>query len=479
MISSYKKTYNFHKFKMRIQPLKNGMRPRAEIISRIGLSAMLGICSVGYAYGAGQLSFAGAENKVLDFAADKNTGLDKIYVAYDVRGLSATYMADSPDNNVIWYRYSNLGGGYAEQLSNIGHEGRKWTLPAVEGDMGYIVEEGDQRSYFWVVDYSRHPFELHSVTPAETQDCDTETLDVDGVGEPIHYFTINGQQKVLSRDVKVSYTSLKWDNSSRSYLSQDLTQTFESMPQRLTVRPASLCGTVYTVEGDRFLDKWGLSESAETPWVAPHAVQVMTDAEQQTDDDIADSNIIKGDSSGLGGSAPAEVTFYAYVTDGVIHDEWQMADDADFNVITHRFADRDLTYTFLDEGVYYLRYVGSNADGSCDAYGDVYTVTIGTSELECPNAFSPNGDGVNDVWKVSYRSLLSFECWIFDRYGKQMCHFTDPQAGWDGMSHGKAVSPGVYYYVIQATGADGKKYKKSGDINIIRYKGSNNTSGGE
>ena len=33
----------------------------------------------------------------------------------------------------------------------------------------------------------------------------------------------------------------------------------------------------------------------------------------------------------------------------------------------------------------------------------------------------------------------------------------------------KPVRPGVYYYVIQATGADGKKYKKSGDINIIRH----------
>ena len=35
---------------------------------------------------------------------------------------------------------------------------------------------------------------------------------------------------------------------------------------------------------------------------------------------------------------------------------------------------------------------------------------------------------------------------------------------------GRSVKPGVYYYVIQALGADGKKYKKSGDINILNYK---------
>ncbi|MDE5795706.1 MAG: gliding motility-associated C-terminal domain-containing protein, partial [Muribaculaceae bacterium] len=104
------------------------------------------------------------------------------------------------------------------------------------------------------------------------------------------------------------------------------------------------------------------------------------------------------------------------------------------------------------------------------------TVTIGDSELLCPNAFSPNDDGVNDIWKISYRSLLEFKCWIFDRTGKQLYHYTDPSGGWDGTYRGKKVKPGVYYYVIQAAGSDGKKYKKSGDINIIRYRGGTGSS---
>ena len=79
-------------------------------------------------------------------------------------------------------------------------------------------------------------------------------------------------------------------------------------------------------------------------------------------------------------------------------------------------------------------------------------------------------------------SLISlhheFECWIFDRYGTQLYHFSDPEGGWDGKYRGKIVSPGVYYYVIKAKGADGKEYKRSGDINIIRSKGRKGTSGG-
>ena len=102
---------------------------------------------------------------------------------------------------------------------------------------------------------------------------------------------------------------------------------------------------------------------------------------------------------------------------------------------------------------------------------------IGASDLRIPNAFSPNDDGINDIWKVGYRSLIDFKCWIFDSKGTQLYQFDDPSGGWDGKYRGKTVKPGVYYYVIQASGADGKKYKKSGDINILNYKKYGNSTG--
>ena len=64
-----------------------------------------------------------------------------------------------------------------------------------------------------------------------------------------------------------------------------------------------------------------------------------------------------------------------------------------------------------------------------------------------------------------------------------MATLTDPSQGWDGRYAGKEVPAGVYYYVINAEGADGKQYKLSGDINIIGYSykgdaaGSDDTSG--
>lgn len=113
---------------------------------------------------------------------------------------------------------------------------------------------------------------------------------------------------------------------------------------------------------------------------------------------------------------------------------------------------------------------------NCDYYSPVYEVSIGESDIKCPNAFSPGtSEGINDLWKVSYKSIIQFECHIFNRWGIQVAHLTDPSQGWDGKYKGKLVPSGVYYYVIKARGADGKDYNLRGDINIIGYK--QNTSG--
>ena len=100
--------------------------------------------------------------------------------------------------------------------------------------------------------------------------------------------------------------------------------------------------------------------------------------------------------------------------------------------------------------------------------------------LKCPNAFSPGvTEGVNDEWKVSYKSIVKFKCWIFNTWGVQLCELNDPSQGWDGKYKGKVVKPGVYYYVIDAEGSEGKKYKLKGDINVVGLRKERNTESGE
>lgn len=424
---------------------------------------------------AQNLEFSGNSIKVLEYVPEANTGLNKIYVPYTTDNLSAKFYSSNP-TAVRWMRYSNLGGGFAEEINTAFVEGEYSVLPNIDGDMGYIIEDGDKRYFYWIVDYKPKRFSIKTVAAVKNNDCDYSTLQVDGKGEAIHYFTINGQQRTLSRDITVEYETEEWNSTSKIYEKVPTTKVFESLTVELML-PAALCSTYFTISGDRFLKEWNWLDSAETTVVAPHAVASQATAEQ-TNTTEEGSNQMKVEGSDFGGSAPADITFTAYTTEGVLHNEWQMSRDANFDNIEYRFSVDELDYTFNQEGTYYLRYVGSNSDGSCETITDTFTVNIGTSDLKCPNVFSPDGDGVNDEWKVSYRSIIEFKCWIFDRNGQQITVLDSPEKGWDGKYHGKLVNPGVYYYVIQAKGADGKKYKKSGDINILRHRNNSTVTGG-
>ncbi|MDE6369270.1 MAG: gliding motility-associated C-terminal domain-containing protein, partial [Muribaculaceae bacterium] len=144
------------------------------------------------------------------------------------------------------------------------------------------------------------------------------------------------------------------------------------------------------------------------------------------------------------------------------------------------YSELEFSYSFRDNGTTYARFIANNADGTCEYVGQTFDVMIGESRLEIPNAFTPGSSpGVNDEWKVSYRSLVSYSCHIFNRLGKQLFSSTDPGQGWDGKAGGKYVPAGVYYYVIEAVGADGIRYKRSGDINIINTRQNSNNSGAQ
>jgi len=85
-----------------------------------------------------------------------------------------------------------------------------------------------------------------------------------------------------------------------------------------------------------------------------------------------------------------------------------------------------------------------------------------------PNVFTPNGDGQNDEFRVAYKSIITFQAWVYNRWGRKVFSWSDPQKGWDGNINGKKATTGPYFYVIKATGSDGVKYLKKGDINLLR-----------
>jgi gliding motility-associated-like protein len=83
-----------------------------------------------------------------------------------------------------------------------------------------------------------------------------------------------------------------------------------------------------------------------------------------------------------------------------------------------------------------------------------------------PNAFSPNGDGINDVWIIqNLNSYPDVRVMIFDRYGQTMVSSIGYNIPWDGNYKGKPVPSGVYYYTIESRAG---KIKQSGSVTLIR-----------
>ncbi len=93
------------------------------------------------------------------------------------------------------------------------------------------------------------------------------------------------------------------------------------------------------------------------------------------------------------------------------------------------------------------------------------------SALETPNVFTPNGDGVNDVFMLQTTNLTEITCTIFDRWGVKMYDVTADKGNisWDGKNFSnKDVPAGTYFYILNAKGKDLKDYEEKGTISLFR-----------
>lgn len=144
--------------------------------------------------------------------------------------------------------------------------------------------------------------------------------------------------------------------------------------------------------------------------------------------------------------------------------------------------DTDVEFELRESGATIIRAkIVYTSTGNSEIYwefgNEVYEpfrVILSESTLEAPNAFSPNGDGINDYYNVfNVKSIVSFNAAIYNRWGQQLYSWGIDQidceeCGWDGTYKGKDVKPGVYYVVIKAKGADGIDYDIRRDVNLLR-----------
>ena len=229
---------------------------------------------------------------------------------------------------------------------------------------------------------------------------------------------------------------------------------------------APLCDTEICLSGDQFAGHFGRGVSLCTDYFETSRVEAYIDTlmVEQTGFNVNTTN------EGL--CAPVEAQFVAVANTPVAAlFNWKLyrKDDAEQPPVA-QFSGEELAYTFNEAGEFVVSLEVSDRTSTC-SWAEELELKIAESYLMVPNAFSPGtSPGVNDEFKVAYKSLTRFKGWIFNRWGVEMFRWTDPSQGWDGKKGGKYVAPGVYFYVIEAEGSDGIKYKKKGAVNILRPK---------
>lgn len=110
------------------------------------------------------------------------------------------------------------------------------------------------------------------------------------------------------------------------------------------------------------------------------------------------------------------------------------------------------------------------------ACGDTATLVINVYDevvVTVPNIFSPNGDGVNDIFFAQTIGVKTISGTIFNRWGKKIYEWEGTPSntlGWPGTINGNKAEDGQYYYIIKAEGFDGKEYNEKGYLQLVGSK---------
>lgn len=119
----------------------------------------------------------------------------------------------------------------------------------------------------------------------------------------------------------------------------------------------------------------------------------------------------------------------------------------------------------LEAGNYYL----TISDSTGNDTSIVVVIDPQPCFLQGAPSFSPNGDGINDIWYVSNSGYYGeYLIQVYNRWGQKVFESTKEMEGWDGKWNGQAVPDGTYYYIAEFTDKYFGKQKKNGSITILR-----------
>ena len=148
----------------------------------------------------------------------------------------------------------------------------------------------------------------------------------------------------------------------------------------------------------------------------------------------------------------------------IMYWNWSFGDGTDSNSNMQNPA-----HTYQDTGTYCTNLVVMDIHGCTDTATNCLVINPAFN-LYIPSAFSPNGDGKNEVFQPKGQFIKSFEMYIFDRWGMQLFHTTDINNGWNGSVGGSSgiAQEDTYVYKIKVTDSQNNQHTYVGNVNLIK-----------
>lgn len=142
--------------------------------------------------------------------------------------------------------------------------------------------------------------------------------------------------------------------------------------------------------------------------------------------------------------------------------QWDFGDNTTDNVPSP-------AHTYAQRGTYLARLVATS-DGGCTDTTEMPVIVEPEYTLYVPNAFTPNGDGKNDIFFAYGNEINAFSMAIFDRWGNQIFSSDNINNGWDGRAAGgeEIAQQDVYVYKIAVIDFRGKSHRITGSFSLLK-----------
>ncbi len=411
-----------------------------------------------------------------------------------------------------WFEYESNPADTVKLTENITVFNDSTTLKNIKSDHGYLVkyeytdtvctinEIGEEiceeatlsaQRYVWIAQYK----------PMETVTWNNDSVVCDKLSlyiEPAMKYTLgNAKEESIERDLTIEYFTFKKEENNPPSI-----QKVSEKPQ---IAGMEAILTVPYVDTDfTITDDWGKklgSDAAVFVTDSTYKTFAVVAFPAMTVNDKQPNELDKDDSwdrdefgnvrvyfseelaeaeaniSQFRTSAPLSVDFVSNPSDKVTRYEWHIARNPDFSGDVVFFQEDLNGFEFKEDSTHYIKLVVFNTNGTDTCEYTAYAcLNVSESAIYIPNTFTPDGDGINDEFRVAYRSIASYRCRIYNQWGRMVYDSDDITRGWDGTIGGRPASIGVYFYVIDAVGTNGKKIKTQdnkdtkGDINLVRSK---------